>query len=186
MHDKAGNIDINDVLYEYYTLNYKKWHYGLDRYICVGDNHCLAVVKSRYIRNFAIFLILLLLIFGAIFGIYSMAAVSNELDPDAKDYTPAVSQEVKPDKDHIALLGYTDIKMETDTHVANPALWNPPKNSCYFKFMIYTKKENELLYESGLILPGKAVTKIRLNKKIPKGNHDIVVEVHTYGLDDKE
>lgn len=115
-----------------------------------------------------------------------MAANSNGLDPNAKDYTPAVSQEVEPDKEHIALPGYTDIKMEADTDVAYLALWNPPKNSCYFKFMIYTKKENELLYESGLILPGKAVTEIKLNKKIPQGNHDIVVEVHTYDLDDKE
>lgn len=186
LHDKAGDIYINDVIHDYYTVNYKRWHYGIAGYISIGDNQYLAVVKSRLFKNLWISFMTILLIAGLVFCIYNMAAVSNELDPNAKDYTPANSQVVEPDKDHIALPGYTEIKMQADTDVAYLALWNPPKNPCYFKFTIYSKKENQLLYESGLIAPGKAVTEIRLNKKIPRGSHEVVVEVHTYDLDNKE
>lgn len=169
----------------YYTTYYSKWRYGIDGYVELGKDQCLAVVKSKAMRNVLIFLLVLICAALALFfvkqaGLREGAAI----DQNAMDYTPPDGIRVETDPNHIALPGYSNIRMTADTDTAYMALWNPPNNPCYFRYVIVLEDTEEKLYESDLIPPGKAVTNITFNRTFPEGTYSILIKIESYALED--
>ena len=66
------------------------------------------------------------------------------------------------------------------------ALWNPKKNTCYFKFTITDVKSGNVLYASKLVAPGKAVKDVELSEVIEAGTRDISIAVDTFDLEDED
>ena len=63
-------------------------------------------------------------------------------------------------------------------------LVNTEGNPCYMKFAVKLKDSGEVLYESELVPPGKAVPEIRLNRPLEAGTYPVAVEISTFSLDD--
>lgn len=90
------------------------------------------------------------------------------------------------DEDSILLPGISVINVkENDSHV-EASLFNPEGNVCYFKYTMILKDTEEVLYTSGLIEPGKAVTEFDLDKKFKAGTYPVELIVETSDLKDPE
>ena len=50
-------------------------------------------------------------------------------------------------------------------------LYNPEKNSCYFKISLLLE-DGTLLYQSDLIAPGKEIEEIEISRALPSGNYE--------------
>lgn len=90
------------------------------------------------------------------------------------------------DPDSILLPGFDVLEMNYATQEVEAALLNPEGNECFFKFTITLKSDGTELYHTGLIKPGTAVTKFKINKKLETGEYPIVITVETSDLEDPE
>lgn len=90
------------------------------------------------------------------------------------------------DPDSILLPGFDVLEMNYATQEVEAALLNPEGNECFFKFSITLKSDGTELYHTGLIKPGTAVTKFKINKNLEKGEYPIVITVETSDLKDPE
>lgn len=90
------------------------------------------------------------------------------------------------DPDSILLPGFDVLEMNYTTQKVEAALLNPEGNACFFRFTISLKRDGTELYHTGLIMPGTAVTKFKINKKLEKGEYPIVITVETSDLEDPE
>lgn len=183
--DKSGTFLLAEKEYDYYNTHFSKFHYGIDGYVDCGENHYLAVVKSRLLQNVLKVLCVTALIGSLILGVFYLLQ-DNGLDPNAQDYTPPNGMKANTDSDHISIPGYGNIKMMEGSDEVNIALWNPEKNPCYFKFHLILDATNEELYVSELVAPGKAVTKQKLTKKMDEGIYDMTIKIDSFSLDDKD
>ena len=186
MGKPIGNLLTEEGCVPYYTLQYSRFTHGIDGYIDCGDQHFLAVVKNRLLRNLVLLILALALLAGLGFLIYYLAGNGDgrDLDPNAQNYEPAFEYQENIDPDHIALPGYEEINMAAGTDTAYVALWNPPTNPCYFQFQVIY--EGDVLFESGLVEPGKAVTEVPLGRTFEAGTYDIEIVINTFSLEDGE
>ena len=134
-----------------------------------------------------LFLILAILVCAAIFLVGVWFAQRDEvpgLDKTAVSYH--IDGVKNTDEDSILLPGLSVLNGKAnDTHI-KAVLMNPDGNGCYFKYTIIQKDSEEVLYTSGLIEPGKAVTEFDLNKKLKAGKYPIQVIVETNDLKNPE
>ena len=64
-------------------------------------------------------------------------------------------------------------------------LYNPEGNPCYFEFELYVDGQDEPVYTSDLVEPGKAITELILDEPIATGEHDLTVQINTYALENQ-
>lgn len=152
-------------------------------YIQVGDGKYFAVVKKSKRLIFILFVIMLLALTLA--GSLFMEKMNGLIDQAAMDFTPPEGLDVDGSGSSIGIPGYSKVYVEAGTDIANVTLWNPKSNPCYFRYTLITE-DGEVLYESGLIPPGKAVSEIKLSKRIPEGEQNITMNIDTFSLEDHE
>lgn len=90
------------------------------------------------------------------------------------------------DPSQIMLPGFGTIKMEAGQREVQAALSNPEGNPCYFKYTVSLEDTGEVLYESGWLKPGTAVTEWEINKELEEGEYPISLLVDTGSLEDYE
>lgn len=186
LKEKTGEVILDGRKTPYYALQYSGWRYGIDGYAAIdGREEYLAVVRNRIPRNLLLLFLILLLIGSSMFGMY-MLGRNTALDENAVDFSPVNGEKIDPDPNHIAFPAYQDMKIEAGTDILHVALWNPKKNTCYFKFTITEKDSKKVLYESKLVAPGKAIKEVPLSEVIPVGSREVVVSVDTFDLEDEE
>ncbi len=185
LKEVAGTYLYEEREHKYYTMYYSKWNHKVIGYVATGENEYLAVIQSKWKRYLLLLFLCVALVGGIYYGLQNIpTSFNNLLDPDAQDYTPSYDLDLVTDPDHIAIPGYSELKMVADTDILYVALWNPDGNPCYFKFSIIM--DDEVLYESGLVAPGQAVTEVQLSKEIPQGIYDATIKIRTYDLEDTD
>lgn len=182
---ESNTFEYNGEELRYYKIHFSKVKYGIVGYVALGNDEYLAVVKNVLFRNLICAILSIGIICGLIFGLV-MLVIGDGIDSNAKDYTPPEGVNVETDPNHIALPGYGDIILKAGSDTAYVALWNPPNNPCYFEFTFTLKDTGKVIYKSGLVPPGKAITTARLNQKIEKGSYKLSIGINTYSLEDKE
>lgn len=183
--NKQGQVDLGEMKLDFYALHYSKYQYGIEGYIAVGENQYLAVIGKRRCRNLLIVFVAISIAALLVAGTMHLVKESD-IETGAMDYTPPEQLNIVTDPNHIAIPGYKEILMNAGTDTAYVALWNPPNNPCYFKFTIVNLENEKVLYQSKLIMPGKAVTEIKFNQTIAEGKYPIEIKIDTFSLDDKE
>ena len=151
-------------------------------YINCGENEYIAVMKKNWLMFFIILAAILSIIIGSIY--FNKINNSPKLDTNANDYVANLKKPENWEPNKIAIPGYPEIKAKEGDEFAYVALWNPEYNPVYFKFEILMNKSNEVLYETNLIPPGKAITKIPLKKGMKPGTYDITIKISSYSLND--
>lgn len=164
-----GNIGIN-----------KKINRKVVGYIECGENEYVAIVKNNWIM----FTIILISIIALLFVLIAGKKSGPKLDNSAKDYVANIERPADWDPTKIAIPGFNEIKAKSGEGAAYVALWNPMDNPVYFEYNIIMDKTGESILKTDLIPPGKAVTKLPLNKNIKPGTYDVTIKVNTYSLDD--
>lgn len=109
------------------------------------------------------------------------------VDPAAVDYSiPGYDNPDGSERGRIRVPTYSAWTMEAGSDTVEVPLVNTEGNPCYMKFAVKLKDSGEVLYESGLVPPGKAVPEIRLNRPLEAGTYPVAVEISTFSLDDPE
>lgn len=63
------------------------------------------------------------------------------------------------------------------------SLVNPEGNPCYLKYTLEIPEASEVLYDSELIEPGKAITEFAVDNLPEKGDYELFINIGTYSLD---
>lgn len=149
-----------------------------------GDNYYVRIVGTSILKVLVPAAIVLLLAFSAIVWLFSDSG-KPRLDEAAIAYQMpgGVTNE---DPSQIMMPGFGTIKLLQNSQTVNAALANPEGNPCYFKYVIVLEESQEIIYESGWLEPGTAVTEWEINRELDLGKHPIRIEVQTGSLQDYE
>ena len=109
----------------------------------------------------------------------SDSAFTPDLDPNAVVQTEQAAE--KPEG--IRIPGYPKITIEADTKDVTMNLKNPEGNPCYFTFEIVLTEEEETIYSSKMVEPGKAITKVTLSRALEKGEYPAMIKITTTSLE---
>lgn len=158
--------------------------------------------KKNRIRNYVILGSVLTVAVLAVILSYLITkkAPDPALPPDSETNTAAgISQaaekqsesaeEKLPDNgagkpDGIRVMGYPRITIQADTEEVTMNLKNPEGNPCYFTFEIVLTDEEETLFTSKLVEPGKAITNVTLSRALEKGEYPAMIRIKTTSLED--
>lgn len=158
------------------------WHRTVG-YIEVGEGQYFSVIKKT---KRVLFLPLAAVVLAGVLTVsFLMDSMNGLIDRSAVNYEPPEGLNTGGSANSIAIPGYRSIYVEAGTDTAAVALWNPASNPCFFRYR-FIAEDGEVLFESGLIPPGKAVTEAKLSKRIPEGEQKITIEVNTFSLEDYE
>ena len=105
------------------------------------------------------------------------------LEPNAVVQTDRMDQTAEQ-TEGIRIPGYPRITVEADTTDVTMNLKNPEGNPCYFTFEIVLTDENETIYVSKMVEPGKAVTNVTLSRALNKGEYPAMIKIKTTSLAD--
>lgn len=83
----------------------------------------------------------------------------------------------------IRIPGYPRITIQADTKDVTMNLINPEGNPCYFTFEIVLTEENETIYVSEMVEPGKAITNVTISRALEKGEYPAVIKITTTSLE---
>ncbi|WP_338631911.1 hypothetical protein [Clostridium baratii] len=151
-------------------------------YMQCGEDEFVLVMKKNWLLFFISLLSVCVLTLGIIH--FSNSKNGPDLDANASDYVAKLEKPENFDPTKIAVPGYNEIRAKEGDTDAYVALWNPEYNPVYFKFDVVLNETGESLLKTKLIPPGKAVTKIPLNKNIKPGIYDITIKISSYSLED--
>jgi len=109
------------------------------------------------------------------------------VDPNQGDYVAPEQQEIGG----IAIPGWGEIILPPNQTDIVVDFYNPEKNAnkYYLKFQLRLitgsdpEKDYEVIYESGLVEPGKHIQRITLSRSFEKGEYDAVMFVQPYKMD---
>lgn len=108
----------------------------------------------------------------------------SDIKPDPDPTTVAETDSVTEKPEGIRIPGYPRITIQADTKDVTMNLINPEGNPCYFTFEIVLTDENETIYVSEMVEPGKAVTNVTLSRELEKGEYPAVIKITTTSLED--
>lgn len=147
--------------------------------------------KKGYVRIIKKSMLKILLMIGILTAVCAGGMVAllwdngPSLDKDAIAYQlPDGNKNTDPNS--ILLPGYDVLVMNYATQNVDIALLNPDGNECYFKYHIILKDSGNELYTTGFIKPGTAVTRFKVDKKMPKGKYAIIIRIDAADLKDPE
>ncbi len=147
-----------------------------------GNSGWLRIIGKSKPKILSIFLILLLMIVGGIFFM-------NNRGPDLDDTAIAYKMPdylVNKDPTQLLVPGYEIIEVDKDNMHTETILLNPTGNPCYFQYEIRMTDTKEVLYESKLLEPGKAIPGFELNREVDEGDYNVEVVMNTFDLNDFE
>jgi len=84
----------------------------------------------------------------------------------------------------ILVPGYSGAQMKEGDTVLSLRIGNPEENTCYLKATLQLE-DGTVLYESGLIEPGKGFEEIELNQALEAGNYEAAVHFQGYTMDEE-
>lgn len=176
-------------LYEYKPNGY--WNKKVVGYIPVTAEEdesflcCVRVLDNSYLKMVLYPLFLLLLILTFIVGVilYNQKQDVPGLDQTAVAYHIDGMSNSDPGKIMMPVISRMQL-YKGETHIQNLFI-NPEGNECYFKFQIVLDDTNEIIYESGLIPPGKAIIDFDLNRTLDVGEHNVTVKILATDLQDE-
>lgn len=147
-----------------------------------GNSGWLRIIGKSKPKILSILLILTLLIGGGIFFM-------NNRGPDLDDTAIAYKMPdylVNKDPSQLLVPGYEIIEVDKDNMRTETILLNPTGNPCYFQYEIRMTDTKEVLYESKLLEPGKAIPGFELNREVDEGVYNVEVVMNTFDLNDYE
>ncbi|MDO4963609.1 MAG: hypothetical protein Q4E75_05920 [bacterium] len=109
--------------------------------------------------------------------------VEKSMDENAGDY---VEEEVENyNGANVILPGWTELHIEANTKEITKGIdfYNPSGNNGYYYLTFQLKINNEVLYESGLVAPGKHIQKITLKRALKEGVYDATIFMQPYKWD---
>ena len=153
-----------------------------DKYGVIGYSRIIEKKRKKVI--WLPFLMALLLLLGGGLWVLNQnpkvdlddAAISYQMPNGMKNENPS----------EIMMPVFTELTLPSGSSKVSAGLVNPEGNPCYFKYRVYLKENNELLYESKWLKPGTAILEFKVKQKMKAGEYPIVISIKTGSLKDPE
>lgn len=84
----------------------------------------------------------------------------------------------------ILVPGYNGAKMKTGDATLTLRIGNPSENNCYLQATLQLE-DGTVLFESGLLEPGKGYEEVELNQTLEPGSYDAMVHYQGYSMDEE-
>lgn len=143
--------------------------------------------KKRY--QIAIALLLAVILAGGGYWAYTYFLVQPDaggsayVDPDASAWDDGLDGPEKIEE-KILIPGYSGAQMGAGDKKLRLSIGNPEENSCYLKATLQLE-DGTVLYESGLLEPGKGVQEIPLEQSLEAGVYQALVHYQGYTMEDE-
>lgn len=146
--------------------------------------------KKKSNSTFKILVILLLILILAL-GIFLIFQLRNKdevsgssahVAEDTYEWDDGIEQDSEI-TGRILVPGYSGAKMKAGDKVLALRIGNPAENTCYLKATLQLE-DGTVLYESGLIEPGKGYDSIELNQSLEVGEYGAFVHYQGYSMDE--
>ncbi len=143
--------------------------------------------KSKYIVLGIIITVGLALAIGILWHVFhtqeenNNAGMSYQLDENAEEWD-ASGVTPQDDTSGIKIPGYGTIYFASGSREQSITLYNPKENTCYFVFSL-SIDDDTVLYESGYVEPGKAISEVKLSEAPQAGEHTLYITISTYDLE---
>ena len=121
---------------------------------------------------------------GVVLGIVLGNKNSGSYDDSPVDYEWVLPDGAQTNPDQIILPGYVELTFQAGKQVIEIVLPNPASNPCYFRYTLVLEETGEVLYQSRLIAPGKAVLEIKLSRPLEVGDYSLLIGVDSVSLTD--
>ncbi|MFV0382079.1 MAG: hypothetical protein ACK5KR_07665 [Breznakia sp.] len=165
---------------------YAEKKYKTIGYIDCGNHEYVAIKKKSNKWLWWLFLVGLLLVIVGI-GYSFLANNGLRLDPNASDYDSSLKRPENINDSQILIPGYGKFTVQKGSDTIDTVLFNPEGNPCFFQFTLVEKSNNRVLYESGLVEPGKGIEPVKMNTSFDEvGTYDAVLKFKTVDLEDTE
>lgn len=128
--------------------------------------------------------IVALVVGGVVLGIVLGNKNGGNADDSPVDYEWVLPEGVQTNPDQIVLPGYVELTFPAGEQVIEIVLPNPATNPCYFRYTLMLEHTGEVLYQSKLIAPGKAVLEIKLSRPLEKGDYALLIGIDSFSLAD--
>lgn len=102
---------------------------------------------------------------------------------DASDWDKDL-EDKSDDTPGIKIPGYGELTIDRNAEKFQMSLVNPEGNPCYFTYTLEIPETSEVLYNSDLIEPGKAITEFAVENLPEQGDYDLYINISTYSLDE--
>lgn len=205
--DETGVIIVNGIEEKVYKAK-SSIRYKIIGYIELIDGTFIAVKKDRLALLILLFLLGLLALAGLLFGVY-YTIQSGIFDKTPEPVTTPngmvlegvegegvwdkLDEEIDVSTKNITMRGITQINFIAGQKEQNFVLANDKKNAdiCFMQYSIYLDKNgnkkaddgDELLYESGLVQPGYAISRFSISRPLSEGTYSAVVVAQPYSFD---
>ncbi|HJJ31233.1 MAG TPA: hypothetical protein O0X97_03180 [Methanocorpusculum sp.] len=136
-----------------------------------------------------IVLLAAILIGGGIFAVYFLTSGNQQPVTGGVGYDPTATDiETEDVKPGVAIPGWSKMTIPANTKEISVDFFNPESNSGYYSmtFELALEDTGEVLFTSGLILPGKRLTTVTLNRALPAGEYNALLTVQPYTLDTQD
>lgn len=110
------------------------------------------------------------------------AGGSAYVDPNASAWDDGLDGPEKIEE-KILIPGYSGAQMNAGDMELRLSIGNPKENTCYLEATLMLE-DGTVLYESGLLGPGKGFEKVRLEQSLSAGVYQAVVHYQGYAMDD--
>lgn len=136
-------------------------------------------------------LVLVLAVFSGI-GVMGMRYAKKDhaaagkglvLEENAQEWNKDLT-DVSAGQRGIKIPGYADISVSREDRNWKITLVNPEENPCYFQYTLELAETGTILYESGLIEPGKAVMEFEPENVPEAGDYELYLNISTYSYDE--
>nr|WP_294494785.1 hypothetical protein [uncultured Mediterraneibacter sp.] len=129
--------------------------------------------------------ILTVLLAGIAFLSFRLFTGNDErltIDEAAVGYRQEGLENTDPEKILLPVPG--NMSLREGGRYVNTILPNPRGNDCFFEYTITLDDSRELIYQSGLIRPGKALIGFYLNRELKEGEYAATVRIRTSDPED--
>ncbi|GFO85983.1 MULTISPECIES: hypothetical protein [Anaerostipes] len=144
--------------------------------------------KKKTARNIILITAAVIIVAVAAWAIVSSRNQHNDqtsqgivLDENAEAWDGNMN-DLSGGKDGIKIPGYGELTVPKNDSTWNITLANPKDNHCYFRYTITVN--DDTLYKSDLIEPGKAIKQFKVSKRLDPGDYEIYLKISTYSMDD--
>lgn len=147
-------------------------------------------MKRNYMRSMAFLVILLCFVGMAVFmkhqdqENHTSGGMNFRIEDDAVALSnDDVFQEEVP-QEGIQIPGYANLIFSAEDTNQNMLLYNPEGNTCYFQY--HLKLDDESIFDSDYIEPGKGLEKITLSRALQTGEYQLEIKVDTFSIESGE
>ena len=142
-------------------------------------------------KTYNLIIVLMILILGAgLFIIYQLmqkkdpvAGSSAQIAEDASEWDDGIENEEEEITGRILVPGYSGATIKEGDTILALRIGNPKENTCYLQATLQLE-DGTVLYESGLIEPGKGYDTIELSESLEEGEYNAMVHYQGYSMDE--